>query len=177
MFNELFSTRRPKDGWAGLSSGLKSVVKGVGGGLASLIVQPLAGAQQGGVGGFVQGCASGVATAVVLPVTGVCVGAYQVGRGVSNSMEAYSSDKAGMVWNDETREWYYYKLDQEYEEVLQQEEELQNKKQQQGGGGSGPERKVADTEYYDLLGVSTQADATQIKKAYYKEARKVRPTI
>lgn len=28
VFNSLFSTRKPKDGWAGLSSGLKSVTKG-----------------------------------------------------------------------------------------------------------------------------------------------------
>ena len=49
VFNSLFSTRRPKDGWAGLSSGLKSASKGTVAGLASLIAQPIAGAHEGGV--------------------------------------------------------------------------------------------------------------------------------
>ena len=45
IFNTLFSTRKPKDGWAGISSGLKSVGKGTVAGVASLIAQPIAGAQ------------------------------------------------------------------------------------------------------------------------------------
>ena len=49
IFNSLFSTRRPKDGWAGFSSGLKSVGKGTVAGVASLIAQPIAGAQESGV--------------------------------------------------------------------------------------------------------------------------------
>ena len=48
VFNSLFSTRKPKDGWAGLSSGLKSVVKGTAAGVASLVGQPMVGAKQGG---------------------------------------------------------------------------------------------------------------------------------
>ena len=46
VFNSLFSTRRPKDGWAGISSGLKSATKGTVAGVASLIAQPIAGAQE-----------------------------------------------------------------------------------------------------------------------------------
>ena len=95
VFNSLFSTRKPKDGWAGLSSGVKSVTKGTVAGVASLIAQPIAGAQEGGVKGFFGGLATGVASCVALPVTGICVGAYQVGRGVANSVEAVSASNAG----------------------------------------------------------------------------------
>ncbi len=115
MFDSLFSTRKPKDGWAGLSSGAKSVLKGTAAGVISLVAQPIAGAQEGGVTGFLTGLATGVASCVALPITGVCVGAYQVGRGMANSAEAIRASRQGMQWNPTTREWYYYYLDQEME--------------------------------------------------------------
>jgi len=180
VFNSLFSTRRPKDGWAGLSSGLKSASKGTVAGLASLIAQPIAGAQEGGVKGFFGGLATGVASAVALPVTGICVGAYQVGRGVSNTFEAVNASKAGMQWDQETRQWIFYYLDKEKEEVEQLEAALQATKTGTTASGDPAqtdlnEKKVKDREFYDLLGCSTNATAGQIKKAYYKEARKCHP--
>ena len=121
VFDSLFSTRRPKDGWAGLSSGLKSVAKGTAAGMAALIASPLVGAQQDGAKGFAKGLAAGVASAVALPVTGVCVGAYQLSRGLANSAEAIRKSHMGMVWDDIEREWVFYELDKEYEEILKQE--------------------------------------------------------
>ena len=73
----LFSTRKPKDFRAGLSSGLKSVAKGIGTGMVALVAGPVIGAKQDGFTGFLKGTVAGVASAVVLPVTGVVVGTTQ----------------------------------------------------------------------------------------------------
>ena len=72
-FNDLFSTRRPKDFRAGLSSGLKSMAKGMLAGTAGLVAAPVMGAREDGVRGCVKGVAVGVAGAVVLPVAGLGV--------------------------------------------------------------------------------------------------------
>ena len=154
---------------------MKSVAKGTAAGVASLVAQPIAGAHQDGVKGFFTGLATGVATAVALPVTGVCVGAYQVGRGIYNSGEAVRNTKLGMLWDQDKREWYFYLLDREAAEI---KEELEKKQLNGGtsfGGDDKAERKVKDREYYDLLKVSTNATMADLKKAYYKEARLCHP--
>jgi hypothetical protein len=148
------------------------VVKGTAAGVASLVAQPIVGAQEGGVMGFLGGLATGVVSAVALPVTGVCVGAYQVGRGMVNSAEAMTSSRQGMVWDKHKREWYFYYLDKEWEEILALEAAKLGTNPTKSGEA---EKKVKDREFYDLLNVSTSASAADIKKAYYKEARKCHP--
>ena len=173
-FDMLFSTRKPKDAKAGLSSGLKSVGKGFAAGAVSLIAAPAAGAKEEGVKGFFKGLGVGLMTAVALPVTGVVVGTMQVGRGVANSGEAKKASQMGMTWSEEKREWIYYYLDKEVEEISKLVEELE-KEAGSTASGNTSSRNVKDTQYYDMLGVPTNATASEIKKAYYKEARKCHP--
>lgn len=179
VFDSLFSTRTPKDGWAGLSSGLKSVTKGLVGGAATLVTAPIVGAQQDGAKGFVTGLAMGVAGAVALPVTGVCVGAYQLTRGIANSGTAIQSANKGMVWDEQKRIWEFYTLEQELQQIEQEEVKQQQSSRlhtSHGTSGALPnERPVADRTYYDLLQVSTNANNVQLKKAYYKQSRLVHP--
>ena len=92
---ELFSTRKPKDLAAGTSSGIKSLCKGVFGGVSSLIVAPVLGAQQNGVAGFCQGLAQGVMGAIALPIAGAAVATLQVGRGLVNTAEAVMEQNNG----------------------------------------------------------------------------------
>jgi len=82
--------------------------------------------------------------------------------------------KEGKIYDSETKTWKFYHLADEMEEVDRLEREIGVGT---GGldGASGEERVVADREYYDLLGVSTNTDSGGIKKAYYKAARKCHP--
>eukprot|EP00550_Attheya_septentrionalis_P004240 CAMPEP_0198298262 /NCGR_PEP_ID=MMETSP1449-20131203/40280_1 /TAXON_ID=420275 /ORGANISM="Attheya septentrionalis, Strain CCMP2084" /LENGTH=672 /DNA_ID=CAMNT_0043999485 /DNA_START=42 /DNA_END=2060 /DNA_ORIENTATION=+ len=178
VFSSLFSTKKPKDAMAGLSSGLKSVAKGTMAGAVSLVAQPIAGAQQDGVRGFFGGLATGVVSAVALPVTGMAIGTYQVARGLGNTGEARKAHQQGMQWDHEKREWLFYYLDKELVELEELEHKLKQRKTASGAEASSAsmtEKKVKDREYYDLLNVSTNATAGEIKKAYYKEARRCHP--
>jgi curved DNA-binding protein CbpA len=120
----------------------------------------------------VTGLATGVASAVALPITGIAVGTYQLGRGIVNSAEALRATQVGMLWDEEKREWLYFSLDKEMENILLQ---LEAEKLFSGSATSGSERKVKDRQYYDLLEVSTGATSAELKKAYYKRSRQVHP--
>ena len=60
ILQDVFSLRKPKDIRAGLSSGGKSIVKGIGAGVVGLVAAPALGAQQEGVVGFAKGAAAGL---------------------------------------------------------------------------------------------------------------------
>ncbi|KAL8270086.1 hypothetical protein Esti_005997 [Eimeria stiedai] len=181
----LFSTRKPKDAGAGLSSGLKSVGKGVAVGAASLFVLPAVGAAQQGVGGFFKGIGAGVVAAVALPLTGICIAGYQVTRGLINTPEAIHEKSQGKKWDKKERIWKpnWYSLQEEAAEMLNKENPYKRDASVGGssssssasqGGGPG-ERKVVDTTLYDVLEVSPDARPEEIRRQYYRLARKYHP--
>jgi predicted lipid-binding transport protein (Tim44 family) len=72
--NSLFSTRRPVNAISGLSSGLKSMTKGVVAGTATLIAAPVVGAKTDGVKGFLGGLVTGVIGGAALITSGLVIG-------------------------------------------------------------------------------------------------------
>jgi len=90
-------------------------------------------------------------------------------------IQAVSASSQGMVWNDDSREWYYYRLDEEAEQVREIDEQKKLEEEEGKTSSRGPSRNVKDDTYYKLLGVPTNANQSQIKKAYYVRARKCHP--
>jgi curved DNA-binding protein CbpA len=104
-----------------------------------------------------------------------------VQQGINDKQEEIrinrEAKEAGKVYDHETKQWSFYYIEDELKQ-------LESKAAEFGAtatpststvGGREDERKVADRHYYDLLDVSTSADAAQIKKAYYKMARSCHP--
>lgn len=112
-FDALFSTRRPKDAAAGLSSGLKSISKGLLGGVAALVALPIKGAQEEGPLGFAKGLGIGIVSAVGMVVVGAGTGIVQLGRGIINTPSAIQASHEEMVWDEDLRIWFKYNLPQE----------------------------------------------------------------
>lgn len=109
-----------------------------------------------------------------------------VDRRVEEARIAKEAKAEGKIYDPKTKDWVFYLLDDDLKEI---EDELKKKAAEEavagGSSSSGStssstasvvdERDVADREYYDLLGVSTNADASDIKKAYYRMAKKCHP--
>mmetsp|Transcript_23391 Transcript_23391/g.92725 ORF Transcript_23391/g.92725 Transcript_23391/m.92725 type:complete len:701 (+) Transcript_23391:188-2290(+) len=122
------------------------------------------------------GVGAGLCGAIVLPAAGVCVGVVQIARGLWNTpIAAYHALAGDKTWDASKREWTVqppYSLPAEQAEV---DAEMARLKAEEASHASDAGRHVSSMEYYDLLGVASDADAAAIKKAYYRRARACHP--
>lgn len=177
----VFDTKKPRDVVAGTSSGLKTVTKSIGLGLASLVAYSYMGAKQSGTKGLVKGVGVGMATCTASVVAGTAVGTAQITRGVLNTPRAVVSAARGRVWNVEKRRWEvdWYSLPEEAAEVLGETEGAEGGEAAGSDAGAArhrrPGRQVQDTALYDILDCTPDATAAELRKAFYKKSLKYHP--
>ena len=177
----LFVTRKPRDVIEGVRIAFSNTLRGSFYGLAALFASPIGGLKYG-TGGLVAGLISGVVLGVVMPLTGVVIGAYQLVRGVVETPVAFMHGFVNCeIFDEVNRTWQEYRLDEDIidiQEAMKKEDENKKKdgnNQSTSGSGGASRRKVKSTEYYDLLGIPTDASPSKIRSAYRKMARQVHP--
>ncbi|KAL7535726.1 hypothetical protein ACHAXR_006693 [Thalassiosira sp. AJA248-18] len=178
----LFVTQKPRDIVEGVRIAFSNALRGSFYGLTALFASPIGGLKYGS-GGVVAGLISGVVLGVAMPLAGFAIGAFQIVRGVVETPMAIVDGFINCKIYDETnRTWQEYRLDEdiiEIQDAMKKEtEDKKNTNQSTGGrnpSASSSRRKVKSTEYYDLLGVQTDASSSEIRSAYRKMARQVHP--
>ena len=154
----------------GTLTGLGNVVRGSLAGLVGGLACPFIGAQKGGLVGFVVGTIGGGFLGFGMAAAGAVTGLQQAVWGVGNTFDAIKQTRHGMIWDADKREWVLYSLDDDLKETRYLLQQSTSKRE----GGS-RNRAVKDYKYYDLLELSPDATASQIKRAYYKAAKILHP--
>ena len=102
-----------------------------------------------------------------------------VQKGIEGKQEemriASEAKEAGKIYDKETKQWFFYFIDTEWDDLMAKHKDMDSTTTGSTNVSGEAERPVKDREYYDLLGISTNANAGQIKKAYYKKARTCHP--
>jgi curved DNA-binding protein CbpA len=105
-----------------------------------------------------------------------------IAQSIENSRLAKEAKENGQVWDKRKKQWIFYNVELEIQEINEELAELEQRRHQyqlqQNNGQEDNSQKytsVKDREYYDRLNVPTHATPMEIKKAYYREARKCHP--
>jgi curved DNA-binding protein CbpA len=169
----------PTNIFTGMALGAGAAAAGVGVGAAALIAAPIVGAKEGGLLGGVAGLGAGVAGFA----GGVLAGAV----GATASVVAGAVNTPGSVVaviNDddlhgvETIDLSKVALESESkyrQRTSQVREAFDADMEQKSSSEYTPTSRVKDRTLYDALGVSPDANPSQLKKAYYRLAMKEHP--
>eukprot|EP00927_Polykrikos_kofoidii_P066618 TRINITY_DN62184_c0_g1_i1.p1 TRINITY_DN62184_c0_g1~~TRINITY_DN62184_c0_g1_i1.p1 ORF type:complete len:785 (+),score=159.42 TRINITY_DN62184_c0_g1_i1:139-2355(+) len=168
--NKFMLQTRPMDAVDGFSRGLKTAGTGFAAGIGTTVASTVHGYKQGGVGAL-KGFGTGLLSGAALTVGGVVCGVAQIGRGFANTPEAFRGRRDQRVWDQEKGQWVIVDLCALEEQVDAEGSDDEGNNGQDGHGA----RNVVETEYYDMMKVQPNASASEIKKAYYKEARQCHP--
>jgi len=180
-FGEIFSVKAPRDVFSGLWSGVKCVLSGVFLGLAGVFTQPIEGMREGGAAGCVRGLALGLCTGLFFSVAGFCTGLFQAVRGALVTPRAICMAGRGFRWDSEARQWCRpipYSLPDEAAKVLngRNEDDDDDEDVYEASPSSASRRgRVADTYYYDCLGVRPSASTQDVRRAYFQQSRRWHP--
>mmetsp|Transcript_6391 Transcript_6391/g.13976 ORF Transcript_6391/g.13976 Transcript_6391/m.13976 type:complete len:598 (+) Transcript_6391:62-1855(+) len=185
-FGELFPMQPPRDVLWGLYNGVKCVLSGVFIGLITAFAQPIQGTTEAGLWGCFRGVGTGLLGAVFFSATGVCAGAFQAIRGIFATPRAICMASRGWEWDRNTGRWgepAIYSLPEEAARVLAEDVPdgatagggLGLGQDTAGGASSSSSRTVADTYYYDQLGVPASASERDIRKAYFTLSKRWHP--
>lgn len=195
--SNLYNLERPKDLLSGVADGAGNILRGVFAGAAIMIGSPIKAAyeghQTGGALGALKGFGVGAGTGLVggaaVAVGGVATGVYQIGRGVYHTPGALSASYNGKDWDSEKREWVMYNLAEESASLLAMTEEeflasldpevirehQEKLKDEAEAEGKSEPALVNDMDYYNVLGVPSNASQAEIKKKYYLKAKESHP--
>jgi len=169
QISALFVTRKPRDMFEGMRAAVSNIVRGSFYGVTGLLVSPLTGGLGGGIAGLVMGTITGVLLGISMPLLGFMLSVYQLARGIISTPEAVKGFLDCKLFDELTRTWQEYSLDDDLEEI---KSAIKAEKSQTNNSSR---RRVKDTEYYDLLGLQTDASSSEIRAAYRKKAREVHP--
>lgn len=181
---------RPKNLMEGVQSGLGNVLDGALGAAGSLVLMPVVGVtrgyQKGGILGSTLGLGVGIVGGVVGAATsaagGLVKGTAQVARGVISVPNSIIAPRTGKYWNDVEGKWVKTNLHEEETQMTiipdDDNDIIGTQKADMSVDMATDEfsdANVKDTLYYETLGVSTEADQSNIKRQYYLLARKYHP--
>lgn len=193
--SSLFDTQRPRDLIGGLRSAVSNTLRGTFYGVAAIFsnIPPISSSMsssnsslsnRGIISGVITTIVTKIVIAIALPTAGLFVGVYQITRGVlatpSAIIDGFIKCK---VYDESERTWVNYRLNEDVEEIRAQLEKTKRGEEKGGrrtqdatsSSSSSPRKKVKSTEYYELLGIRSDASPSEIRSAYRRRARDVHP--